>query len=573
MRQSFPLRIMIPVTLSLLCVLMTSAGYLLVYNQMQVSIKAAAGSETKLELNKLQLLVEDALHKNNLPLIEQLHAVKSVEDDLTDLIIVSPEQTIIAAIQLSQLNKSWQTAKTNINHQLANQVMTERSFFVDADDAAGKINGYTSLCPDAFSFDHCGFIYYQLNLEQRYQTGLSWLQKQIFYIASASVIGIIILVIALSLIVTRRVAHLQDVLVRWGKGERHIRVELSGRDELADIAENVNELLSQFAEDEESLIYNQQLTDAVIQSANYSMITTDINGIITSMNATAQRMLGYNEYELKELKTPGIFHDRDEVIQRARELSEELNEIIDPGFESFVAKARRGGIDEHNWTYIRKGGTRFKVRLSVSAILNHDGELRGFLGIAHDISEELKTAEKLENMAYFDQLTQLPNRVLYRDRLEQAILQAKRIESQVAVLFLDLDKFKFVNDSYGHEIGDRLLVEVAKILRQHTRDSDTVCRLGGDEFTIILSNVHERHQQRDISRICEKIIEAIYQPIIIDDKEISIGVSIGIAVYPHDGTSIPKLNKAADLAMYAAKDAGRGCYHIYSPELDLEQKK
>lgn len=576
MLLSVPLRFLIPLVLTIFSLSVTSLGYLVIREQMKMSIEETSISYAELELNKLQLLTEQTLRKNNLPLIEQLHAGKITEEDLLQLIIIDPDQQIIASTQLDQIGQPWRRAATSIDTAIADKVILERSYHVHSSNHSEVINAYSSLCPESDNSSgkiyQCGLIYYQLDLKQRMARGTNWLVKQTMYIGVASALAIITLIIGLHFAITRRVTLVQNVLSRWASGERHIKVEIDGNDEIADISRNINELLTQFADDEENLIYNQQLTKAIIQSANYSMITTDENGVIKTMNNTAQRILGYSEKELAGIKTPGIFHDKTEVIQRAEELSLELDEIIEPGFEAFVAKARRGGFDEHNWTYIRKGGTRFTVRLSVSAILNHDGELSGFLGIAHDISAELKSAEKLENMAYYDQLTQLPNRVLYRDRLEQAIRQAKRIESQVAVLFLDLDKFKYVNDSYGHEVGDRLLVQVADMLRHCTRESDTVCRLGGDEFTIILGNVHARHQRRDISRICQKIINMIYQPIFVDEREINIGVSIGIAIYPDDGTSITQLNKAADMAMYAAKDAGRGCFYFYSAGLDLNEK-
>ncbi len=169
-----------------------------------------------------------------------------------------------------------------------------------------------------------------------------------------------------------------------------------------------------------------------------------------------------------------------------------------------------------------------------------------------------RTNEKITELAHHDSLTGLPNRILLYDRLNQAIARGRREKEAVAVLYLDLDGFKLVNDTFGHDVGDALLCEAAKRIRGCVRASDTVARMGGDEFTVILCNV--KSVNRD--RVAKKIIEAISSPFMLNGKECSVSVSIGIALYPENAETAEQMVKIADAAMYLAKHGGRNCYRF-----------
>jgi diguanylate cyclase (GGDEF)-like protein len=185
--------------------------------------------------------------------------------------------------------------------------------------------------------------------------------------------------------------------------------------------------------------------------------------------------------------------------------------------------------------------------------------------IYSDVTKEKQIEEKLHQLAHFDALTALPNRTLFNDRLQQSLATAKRDKTFLALMFLDLDKFKPVNDNYGHDVGDLLLKEVAKRLRDCVRESDTVSRIGGDEF-VILFPVIEATQ--DAIVVAEKILYALNQPFELADHRISISGSIGIAVYPEHGSDEKLLSKNADIAMYYAKNAGRNNAMIYRSEME-----
>jgi len=171
------------------------------------------------------------------------------------------------------------------------------------------------------------------------------------------------------------------------------------------------------------------------------------------------------------------------------------------------------------------------------------------------------TNEQVTHLAHHDNLTALPNRILFYDRLNQEIKKARRSKDSIAVFFLDLDGFKIINDTLGHGAGDALLCEVAKRIVACVRDSDTVARVGGDEFTVIISNVKT---QNSISTVAERIVEAITTPFMLNGKNCLVTASIGIALYPSNGETAEQLVKIADAGMYLAKKAGKNCYHFVS---------
>ncbi|ACZ13205.1 EAL domain-containing protein [Sulfurospirillum deleyianum] len=212
----------------------------------------------------------------------------------------------------------------------------------------------------------------------------------------------------------------------------------------------------------------------------------------------------------------------------------------------------------------RKDGTLYPALLIIHPILNREGHISYIVFIQHDISVLKHNEEKLHQQAYYDPLTKLANRTLAYDRLQHAITNAKSRRRLVSVLFLDLDKFKNINDTLGHDIGDLLLIEVAKRIQALCSQSDTVCRLGGDEFLVILEDI--THYETAIS-VAKGIIAALSQPFYLEGRTISTSTSIGITYYPNDGDTMKTLLKNADIAMYRSKTNGRGSYEIFTTAL------
>jgi diguanylate cyclase (GGDEF)-like protein/PAS domain S-box-containing protein len=222
-------------------------------------------------------------------------------------------------------------------------------------------------------------------------------------------------------------------------------------------------------------------------------------------------------------------------------------------------------------------GADFTVNLQAEAVFDHQLKALSVVGTAQDISERKQSEQEIHRLAYFDSLTGLPNRVLFKDRLTQALLHARRYRTTLATLFLDLDRFKVINDTLGHNVGDLLLKSVADRLAESVRHSDSVsrsvekeenysfARLGGDEFTVLLTNLREVH---DAGKVARRIVEAMAKPFSIEGNEIFVTVSVGIAIFPVDGDSVDALLKNADSAMYHAKEEGRNNFQFYSNTLN-----
>ncbi|AMK76647.1 diguanylate cyclase (GGDEF)-like protein [Methylomonas methanica] len=212
----------------------------------------------------------------------------------------------------------------------------------------------------------------------------------------------------------------------------------------------------------------------------------------------------------------------------------------------------------------RKNGNIFPEWLTISAVKGADDTITHYVGTMMDITARKAIEQHVHHLAHYDALTDLPNRTLLIDRLHQAIAQARREHSLLALLYLDLDKFKPVNDSFGHDVGDLLLKEVANRLEACVkRETDTVSRLGGDEFVILLSQLD---RQSAAGLVAENILTSLSQPFVIQQHILDISSSVGIAIYPDDGLDANTLMKNADHAMYQAKCAGRGCFRFFRPE-------
>jgi diguanylate cyclase (GGDEF)-like protein len=208
----------------------------------------------------------------------------------------------------------------------------------------------------------------------------------------------------------------------------------------------------------------------------------------------------------------------------------------------------------------RKNGEIFAEWLTINIIFNEEGVVTKHLAFFSDITEKKKADELIWNHANFDHLTQLPNRRLFRDRLVQEIKNADRAHLSMALLFIDLDHFKAVNDTLGHDAGDMLLIEAASRIKECVRESDTVARFGGDEFTVILSRITDTSH---VDRVAQNIIQILSRPFALNSVEIDFSASIGITLYPADGLDIEQLIKNADQAMYVAKVKGRNRYSYF----------
>ncbi|PKM81538.1 MAG: hypothetical protein CVU89_08565 [Firmicutes bacterium HGW-Firmicutes-14] len=269
-------------------------------------------------------------------------------------------------------------------------------------------------------------------------------------------------------------------------------------------------------------------------------------GRIIEANEASVKMYGYTREELLNMNITDL---------RAPESKSLLAEKI--------RQAEERGI-LYETMHQRRDGTIFPVEVSLQGTIY--GNERVLFAIIRDITERKKAEETINHLAYHDPLTDLPNRILFYDRLTVAIANARRNRKMLAVMFLDLDRFKFINDMMGHAMGDQLLKDVARELRNHVRANDTVARLGGDEFTILLPDIS---REEDAAVVAQKINEALKRPWELNGYEFQITASIGIVLYPNDGTDADTLTKNADTAMYRAKEQGDN-YQFYTPAMNVK---
>lgn len=288
----------------------------------------------------------------------------------------------------------------------------------------------------------------------------------------------------------------------------------------------------------------RKLSGAVEQIADSVMIT-DHNGTIEYINPAFESMTGYSSEEVIG-KTPRILKSN----KQSQAYYERLWKTILSG-EVFSDV-----IINH-----KKNGQIYYEEKTITPQQDHYGNIVHFIATGKDVTERIEAQERLHHLAHHDALTGLPNRVLLQDRLEQAIARSRWHSRKVAVLFIDVDRFKLINDTLGHDVGDQLLKSMAQRLDDCTREGDTVARLGGDEFAVVLNDIAA---QKDIAPIADKILNSLGEPILVNQQELFVTVSIGISLFPRDGNDSHELLKKADVAMYRAKAQGKDNYQLYN---------
>jgi len=292
----------------------------------------------------------------------------------------------------------------------------------------------------------------------------------------------------------------------------------------------------------------------ILEHIHDSVIAVDLEGKILSFNRGSIKLLNYEEEEILGKSIEQVYSKNN--AKTPQELLKELWSKEEISFEAYLVK---------------KNNQEIICDISLSLLRDDENNIIGAIGYSQDITDKKivqmqlqEQRDKLDYLAHHDVLTNLPNRVLFYDRLEQAIVYANRNDKLFALLFLDLDQFKQINDSLGHDAGDIVLQEVAKRLSSTLRKEDTLSRLGGDEFTIILKDIKDSD---DVALVCQKIIDVIKEPIVIENNALHISSSIGISIYKKDSTDAKELIKFADTAMYKAKEEGRDNFQFYSKEM------
>ncbi|MCL5025635.1 MAG: diguanylate cyclase [Chloroflexi bacterium] len=366
--------------------------------------------------------------------------------------------------------------------------------------------------------------------------------------ATTATIAAIILVILLSQAVTRPISQLTWEMERVTAGRPFRQTWISTICELAPLAQAFNRMTESLAQREaearraqEELRQSEERYRTVVESIDDAITVKDTEGLYIEVNSAMVHRLGLQRGKI--------------LGKTARDLYSEdvANRIIADDRRVFET----GKPLDSEYEIPTPSGPRFS-HTRKAVLRDEGGNVTGLVTVSRDISERKRTEEQVKWFAYHDALTGLPNRLLFTDRLKVAFAQAKRKSRRLAVMFIDLDNFKEINDSLGHETGDKVLQWVAERLVGQLRSSDTVARMGGDEFVILLPEVDSI---ADAQRATKRILEAVQEPFVISDRCLRVTTSIGIALYPDDTSDAEDLVKKADRAMYEAKNQGgnRGC--------------
>jgi len=361
-------------------------------------------------------------------------------------------------------------------------------------------------------------------------------------------------------------AAVESLLQRVGRGEGPLRQENSwvdheGRDRaiswsnacLRDASGEVAFIIavgidvSERKEAERRLAEAEATYRAIFENAVEGIFQSQPDGTLDRANPAMARMLGYD--------SPEAF------LEAAPNINDVICEVPEEKVRFFALLEETGVASDFELEMTRRDGRRIWVSISARAIKDETGRIVRLDSLAEDVTERKLEEIALRQKATFDPLTNIPNRRLLRDRLEQALAHCRRVGGSGALLYIDLDKFKPINDTHGHHTGDAVLKEVAVRLERRVRRSDTLARLGGDEFAVLLSMLSSPD---DAVTVARQIVDALAEPYQVGDIECRLGASIGVAVFPGDGDSADELLRKADAAMYAAKERGGAGHLLYS---------
>jgi diguanylate cyclase (GGDEF)-like protein/PAS domain S-box-containing protein len=276
-----------------------------------------------------------------------------------------------------------------------------------------------------------------------------------------------------------------------------------------------------------------------------AVVVTDLQGIITDWNKGSEALYGYTKEEA--IGQPvNILH----VPEDTEHITSEV-----------ISAVEKDGKWSGEVRMLQKDGSIGWIESICVPIYDADGQMAGALGINRNITDRRKETERLHHLAHYDQLTRVPNRYLLLDRVEHLVAQSERNKQTFALLYIDLDHFKSINDTRGHAFGDQVLIETARRLKQAVRNSDTIARIGGDEFVILLENTSD---EKDVSAMVEVLTKKLNRTFTFNDEDYEISCSIGVAIYPYEGTTTDTLLAVADKAMYKAKHETRANHRVHS---------
>lgn len=521
-------------------------------------------------------------------LTERMGKIRAYGSAIISVKTISSDQQYALATLLAELRAIHQQVQKNLLH--TREVSPEQSQLLDAtgavfsqasskvDEMAGLhiLNRKFDIDPESYfgvttqaidkTFTELFEVLYPAidhRLAARIDSArLEW--RQTMFTVSALIILVTYLAIGGYLSVMNGVKEVLIAIKAFASGNTSRRTQLDSRDEIAQIGAGFNEMASSIqaliAEREadhgelEKRAEGLLLAGRVFEEAFEGISVTNTHGVILNVNPMFCKMTGFS---------------REELVGKTYSMIKSA--INDPAIYSklWTELLETGHWQGELWNR-KKDGREFAIQLTISALRNERDEVRNYVGLCSDITELKLQHDKMERLAHHDALTGLPNRSLLSDRLQQALIRGKRNNEIISVVGLDLDGFKAVNDTFGHEAGDTLLIEVARRLEQAVREGDTVARIGGDEFVMVLCKVSNIE---DCERVLQRVLTTINRPVRISQEQTAnVSGSLGYTLFPDDHVDADTLMRHADLAMYAAKQSGKNRFCRFDLKLDQRQR-
>ncbi|MCG8028592.1 MAG: EAL domain-containing protein [Candidatus Thiodiazotropha taylori] len=383
--------------------------------------------------------------------------------------------------------------------------------------------------------------------DEEYQALLTSYFKNVLLFSLTLVVITLLLLHGSSLSLSQQLTKLRQTASKLAEGDLLARAPTNAIGEISLLANTLNGMAISLDENTRHLRRLARL----VQDTNDAIAIFDDNSKIIYVNSALTNFFSEDADHFNGMSLTKFFIHLKIGRNKQKELQNELS-----------------GIDFHDCTndltFKVSTDKTYHLTMRIEKFDLHEVESGGFFIILSDITRRKQLEQELETLAYIDKLTQLPNRRYFMDRMNEAVEEAEMFNTAFTLIFLDVDNFKIINDSLGHEVGDQVLEDIGWRMQESLRTDDTICRLGGDEFTAIIRGANDYDA---ISRVCETILNKFSMPVYINDHELRASASIGIVTFPNDGVSTKELIKNADTAMYAAKKSGKNCYRFFSEEM------
>ena len=559
--QSLSLKVWLP--LLVLITFMFLWMYLLVNEFRGLNAELIETSEQSIRQNLtiLQSDIENETSKNDSLAAKQALVLRARDPHYQILVAINSDSTILYSTELALTGLPLANASTQFKFEHFEQMLTKNEPLIEYHTLDNQFVGYMPLQLPLSGMQGRSmttgalFFVYDISVEKTQLWQKMW--RTIVPIGVGLLLIMFLLFGFLDYFVARPIQHLIASAKAIANENPDIRCNIQGHGEIANLGKAFDEMAGQLKfrheqrqDAEKALKRSENQKRDLLNSTSAVVYIKDCDGHYMFVNKMFESIFNISNEEIRGKTDFDIFPS--EVAEKFRINDIKAAQVSHP-LEIEEEALQEDGLH----TYL---STKFSLK-------NENNEVYATYGISSDITERKRAEEKFIQQAHYDTLTNLPNRMLALDRLSQMLIESKRDETRFAILFIDLDDFKKVNDSLGHDVGDHLLVIAGKRLKKTLRETDTVARLGGDEFIVLLRHLKSNN---DTVSIIESILTQFKRPFLINSRELIITASVGIAIYPNDGEGSSELLRNADSAMYNAKAIGRNTYSFFTDSMNQQ---